>query len=180
LNGEGFIVGGGVSVVFAAREHAEEGAQDFVADGDDGALVAAADDKGLELRLEHGLGTTGGLSELAEYAADIRIALAGAAGYALAGRLVAARTDADPGGQAIGAAEGRHIGTDFDQQHGGTDQIDAGNGLQQCQRVALGFEFSQQSGTSATKRRVTAALPTESERRPKVRSGRILLKNSTR
>lgn len=101
--------------MFAPREHEEDGAEDFVADGDDGALVAAPDDEGLELRLEHGLGTAGGMSELAEQTADIRIALAEAAGFALAGRLVVARTDADPGRQAIGAAEGIHVGADFDQ-----------------------------------------------------------------
>ena len=130
-------------------EHEEDGAQDFVADGDDGPLVAASNHERLELRLEHGRGTTGGMSELAEQAADIQIALAKATGFAFAGRLVVTGANADPGGEAIGAAKDRHVGADLDQQHGGADQIDAGNGLQQCQGVALGFEPSQQSGIEA-------------------------------
>ena len=92
--------------MFAPLEHEEDGAQDFVADSDDGALVAAPYDEGVELRLEHRGGTAGGVSELAEQTADIQIALADMAGFALAGRLVVARADADPGRQAIGVAEG--------------------------------------------------------------------------
>jgi hypothetical protein len=61
LNGQGFIVNGGVPVRFAPLEHEEESAENFVADGDDGALVATPDDEGLGLRLEHGRGPTGGL-----------------------------------------------------------------------------------------------------------------------
>ncbi len=61
--------------MFAPLEHEEHGTENFVADGDDGALVTAPDDERLELRLEHGRSTTGGMSELAEQSADIEIAL---------------------------------------------------------------------------------------------------------
>ena len=54
-------------------------------DGDDRALVATPDDERLELRLEYGPGTTGGVSEFAEQAADIQITFAEVAGFALAG-----------------------------------------------------------------------------------------------
>ncbi len=70
------------------------------------------------------------MSELAEQAVDIQIALAKATGFAFAGRLVVAGADADPGGEAIGATKAPHVGADLDQQHGGADQIDAWNGLQ--------------------------------------------------
>ena len=71
--------------MFAPLEHEEDGAEDFVADGDDRALVATPVDERLELRLEHGRGTTDGMSELAEQAADIQITFAEVAGIALAG-----------------------------------------------------------------------------------------------
>ena len=54
------------------------------------------------------------------------------------------RLPADPGGQTIGAAEGIHVGADHDQQHGGADEIDTGQGLQQRQGVALLLQGIQQ------------------------------------
>ncbi len=149
MNGKGFIVSGGIPVMFAPREHEEDRAKNFVADGDDGALVAASDEKRLELRLEHRRGTAGGMSEFAEQAADVGVALANLAGFALASGLVIARADADPGCEAICGAEGGHVGTDLDKQHGGADQVDAGNGLQQRQGVALGLELAEQASVKA-------------------------------
>lgn len=105
--------------MFAPLENEEDGAEHLVADGDDGAFVTTPDDERLELRLEHGLGTTGGMGEFAEQATDVEVAFADVSGLAFAGRLVVAGADADPGRQAVRAAEGIHIGTDFDQQHGG-------------------------------------------------------------
>ena len=70
--------------MFAPLEHEEDGTQNFVADGDDGVFVAKPDDERLELRLEHGLGTAGGMDELAEETADIQVALADVARLALA------------------------------------------------------------------------------------------------
>ena len=53
------------------------------------------------------------MSELTEQTTDIEIALADMAGLALAGRLVVTGTDADPGSQTVGTAEGIHIGTNL-------------------------------------------------------------------
>ena len=83
------------------------------------------------------------MSELTAQATDVEIALADMAGFTLAGRRVVARTNADPGRQAIGAAEGIHIGANFNEPQGGADQVHAGDGLQQGQGIALGFEFGQ-------------------------------------
>ena len=47
LNGQRFIVGSGISVMFAPLEHEEDGTENFVADGDDCALVATADEERL-------------------------------------------------------------------------------------------------------------------------------------
>lgn len=82
--------------MFAPLEHEEDGAENFVADGDDGALVATPNDERLELGLEDGCRSAGGMSELAKQATDVEVALAKLAGLALAGRLVVARADADP------------------------------------------------------------------------------------
>ncbi len=135
--------------MFAPFEHEEDGAENFVTDGDDGALVATPDDERLEFRLEYRLGATGSMGKLAEQTTDVEIALADVAGLALAGRLVVAGADADPGGQTIGAAEGIHIGANLDEQHRSADQIDAGNRLQQGQGSALGFELGQQASIEA-------------------------------
>ena len=52
--------------MFTPLEHEEEGAQDFVADGDDGAFIAASHEERLKLRFEHGCGAAGGMGELAQ------------------------------------------------------------------------------------------------------------------
>lgn len=77
------------------------------------------------------------MSELTEQTPDIEVALANPSGFALARRLVVAGADADPGGQSIRAAEGIHIGANFDQQHGRADPIDTGQSLQQGQDILL-------------------------------------------
>lgn len=135
--------------MLAPFDYEEEGTQSLMADRDDRPLVAAAHDEGLELRLEHRGGATGGMSELAEQTADIRIALANVAGLALAGRLVVAGANSHPGGQAMRAAEGIHIGANLGQQHGRTDQIDAWDRLEQGQNVSLGFKFAEQANVEA-------------------------------
>jgi hypothetical protein len=120
-----------------------------VAQGHDGVLVTAAHAERLELRLEYGPRTTGTMSELAEQAPDIEITFAHPSGFALARRLMVAEADADPGGQPIGAAEGTHIGADLNQQHGGANEIDTGQGLQQRQGVLLLLQCFQQPGIEA-------------------------------
>ena len=55
-------------------------------------------------------------------------------------------TDADPGSQTIGAAEGIHVGANFDKQHGRTNEVDARQGLQQDQRILFVLKFIQKSG----------------------------------
>ena len=50
----------------------------------------------------------------------------------------------DPGGQSISAAEGLHVDADFDHQHGGADEIDAWQGLQQGEGVLLTWQSVQQ------------------------------------
>lgn len=94
------------------------------------------------------------MGEFAEQAADVQVALADMAGLALAGRRVVAGSDADPGGQTVRAAEGLHVGANFDEEHGGTDQIDAGDGLEQGQGMALGFQFRAQTGVEACQTRL--------------------------
>lgn len=69
-------VGDGILLGFPPLEPEEEGAENFVADSDDGVLVTAPDDERLESRLEHRLGATGRMSKFAERAANIEIALA--------------------------------------------------------------------------------------------------------
>ena len=39
LNGKGFIVGGGILVMFAPLDHEEDSAENLVTDGDDGTFV---------------------------------------------------------------------------------------------------------------------------------------------
>lgn len=117
--------------------------------GDDGSFVTAANDQGLELRLKYRLGTTGGMTDLAEQATDIAVALTDAPGFSLARRFVVAGTDAHPGRQTIRAAEDRHVGADFHQQHGSSDAIDTGQGLQQGQCVLLARQSFEQPGIEA-------------------------------
>lgn len=89
------------------------------------------------------------MGELAEQAPDIEIAFAYPSGLALARRLIVAGTDADPEGEPIGAAAGIHVGADLNQQHGGADEIDTGQGLQQRQGVALLLQCFQKPGIEA-------------------------------
>jgi hypothetical protein len=58
--------------------------------------------------------------------ADVGIALAAAAGPGRTRRLLIAGTASDPGCELVGAAEGIHIGADFNEQHGRADQVGAG------------------------------------------------------
>ena len=64
-NGHGFVINRSILIMLTSFEHEVDGAKDFVADGDDGAFVAALGDKGLELGLEYLLGPAGGMGELA-------------------------------------------------------------------------------------------------------------------
>ena len=84
--------------MFATLEHEKNGAQHFVSQSDDGAFVTTTNDQRLELGLERRFGAAGGVSELTEESADVGIALADASRFALPGRLVVARTEANPGG----------------------------------------------------------------------------------
>ena len=114
-------------------------------EGDDGSFMAAPDDEGLELSLECGSGAARGMGKLTEQAADIEIALADVPRFALARRLIVARAHADPGGQAIRASEDVHVGADFDQEHGGADEIHTGQCLQQGQDIAFVIQSGEQA-----------------------------------
>ena len=78
--------------MFAPLEHEEDGAENLVADSDDGTLVSSPNENRLELRLEHGRGATGGMSELTEQTTDIEVALADMPGLSLGGGFVVAGT----------------------------------------------------------------------------------------
>jgi hypothetical protein len=52
--------------MFASSEHEEEGTKDFVSEGDEGALVSAAEGEGSEFRLKDGACATGGIGEFTE------------------------------------------------------------------------------------------------------------------
>ena len=149
LNGKRFIVGGGILVVFAPLEHEEDATQELVAHGHDSAFVAAPNEERLELGLEDRRGSAGGMGELTQKSPDIEVAFAHTSGFMFASRFVIARTDTDQGREAIRAAEGIHIGANFHQQHGRANQIDAGQGLQQGQRVTLAFQSGQQAQIEA-------------------------------
>lgn len=131
-------------VGLAAAEHVEDGAQEVVGQCDDGPFVAAANQQRLELGLEDGLGTAGGMGELAEQAVDVGVALADPTGLTFAGGLVVAGADADPGGHAVGGAKGRHVRADFHQQHGCPNAIDPGQGLQQGEQICLAFQAGEE------------------------------------
>ena len=113
MNGKCFIVDGGIPVVLAPVEHEEDGTQELVRQSDDSAFMATANNQGLEFRLEDRFGAAGGMSELAEQATDIEVALADASGFALASRFIVAGTDARPGCQSISVAEGFHVGANL-------------------------------------------------------------------
>jgi hypothetical protein len=108
--------------------------------------VTTTNDQRLELGLERRFCAAGGVSELTEESADVGIALADASRFALPGRLVVARTEANPGGQAVRGAEDAHVAADLHQQHGGADEIDARQGLQQGERIVLARQFGEQAG----------------------------------
>ena len=144
LHGELLIVDDGVPVIFATLEHEKEGAQHFVSQSDDGAFVATANDQRPEPGLERRFCAAGGVSELTEESANVAIALADTFRLTLSGRVVA-RADADPGSEAVWRAEDAHVATDFDQPHGGTDEIDARHGLQQGQRTSLARQLAEQA-----------------------------------
>jgi len=146
FDAEGLIIDGGIAVGLLSAEHEEEGAQEFVGDGDDGSLVPSTNDERIEPDFESRVRSSRGLCKLAEQAPDIGVALAGASGFSFAGGFVVAGTDAGPGGQAVGAAEDAHIVADFDQQHRRTHEIDARQGLQQHQGVTLLDEPFEQTG----------------------------------
>lgn len=134
---------------FVPAEQDEDGAQQLVRQGDDGARAAAAHDQGLELGLQGTPGLAGSLGELTEQPPDIAIALRGAARFEPTGGVVVARTEADPRGEAIGAAVGRHVGADLYQQQGRPEAIDAGQGLQQGQGVGFARQRSEQIAIEA-------------------------------
>ena len=70
-----------------AADQQEDGFEDFVGDGDNGALVSSSQAQCLELRLEGALGAAGGMGELAQQAADPGVALTDAPGLPFPGRL---------------------------------------------------------------------------------------------
>ncbi len=64
----------------------------------------------------------------------------GAPGAAFAGALVVAGTQAGPGGAALGVAEHARVGSDLAQDGAGRRVVDAGDGLQQAERLGVGRE----------------------------------------
>lgn len=114
MNGKRFIVGGRIQVVLAQFEHEEDGSQDFVGNGDGRTLVSASNDERLELRFEDRRGATSGVGELAKQSPSIEVAFAPAPGLSLAGGFVVARTNTNPGGEAIRVAKSVYIAANLE------------------------------------------------------------------
>lgn len=72
-----------------------------------------------------------GLSDFTEQPSHPDIALAGFAALPLPAALMIAGTETDPGSQTFSATEWAHDGSDFDQEHGRADLINAWPGPQQ-------------------------------------------------
>ncbi len=94
-------------------------------DGENGTLSPTSNQQALELVLQAAAGPTGGIGRFTQEAPQIRVALARPRRFALTRRFVLTGTDAGPGGQFGRRAEGRHIVAGFDQDHRGTEFVDA-------------------------------------------------------
>lgn len=145
MNGKRFIVGGGIPIVLTPFKHEEDRTQELVRQSDDSAFMATTHDQGLEFRLEDRPGTAGGMSEFAQQATDMGVAFTKTSGFVLARRFIIAGTDAHPGRQTTRTTEGIHVGANLHQQHGGPNEIDTGQGLQQGQRILLARQPLEQS-----------------------------------
>src|ERR1700757_5080865 len=95
-----------------------DGPHQFVGEGDDRLLVAAAKDQALVLGAEDGLGSPCGVGGLAQKITNDGIAVAGLTALTLAGRLVVAGTQGAPRRQARRGSEPMGIVADLDQNHG--------------------------------------------------------------
>src|SRR5207245_10576809 len=92
-------VGGGV------RQQVPDDGEDGVADGDQGAFLAAAPDDALIAGCEEGAGADGSGGGFAEGAAEPWVALAGGRGLAAAGGLAGGRCELGPGDKVAGGGE---------------------------------------------------------------------------
>src|SRR5262249_40693145 len=91
-----FVIDSCVAIRFAPHKHTEDGPHQFVGEGDDRLLVAAANDQALVLGAEDGLGSPCGVGSLAQKIANDGIAVAGLTALTLARRLVVAGTQRAP------------------------------------------------------------------------------------
>lgn len=126
------VVDGLIDVGLSARQQDEDQPDHLVGHGHDGLLVGLAHEQAAVLAGQGALGHAGGVGALAQDEAHGVVAVAGAAGLALAGALVVARAQRGPAGQALGRAEAGHVVADPDEDERGGDLVDAGDSLQQA------------------------------------------------
>src|SRR6266496_3666330 len=110
--------GGGVG------EQVPDDGEDGVADGDQGAFLAAAPDDPLVAGGQEGPGPGGGDGGLAEGATEPGVALAGGGGFAAPGRLAGPRRELGPGHQVAWGREAGHVGADLGDEVLGGDHAD--------------------------------------------------------
>src|SRR6516225_11417159 len=101
--------------------------EDGVADGDQGAFLAAALDDPLVAGGQEGLGPGGAGGGLPEGAAEPGIALAGGGGLAAPGGLAGPGRELGPGDQVPGGGEAGDVGADLGEQILGGSRADAGD-----------------------------------------------------
>ena len=115
-------------------------AQDRVANGDGGPLLAPSRRQASVLRLERGpLGAAGCLGRLGERSTQPRTALPRLAAALLAGTLVVARTHPRPRREVVSRREPLHVRADLGDQHFGRPLPDAGDGVQSRHRRGEGL-----------------------------------------
>ena len=95
-----FVIDSRVAIGVTPDKDEVDGPHQFVGEGDDRFLVAAANDQALVLGAEDGLGSPCGVGGLAQKVTNDGVAVAGLTAFALAGRLVVAGTQGAPRRQA--------------------------------------------------------------------------------
>jgi hypothetical protein len=116
-----------VFVVGARREHSVSGNQDFVADGDGRAHLAAASAEAVVLVLEVSAALLGCSDSRSDQGSlEIDVALPGLAVPLLFRALVVARTDTCPCGEVGGTHEHAHIDADLGDDGGRDHPVDTG------------------------------------------------------
>ena len=108
--------------------------QELVGGGENGAFVAEAAGVRAVIAVELGaLGADGAVGAFGQGGPQGRVASARPAGAALAGAGVVAGRDAGSGAEVARVAESAQVGSELDEDGGGTAEVDAGNRLQQPQ-----------------------------------------------